>query len=261
MDILSQSLGYMRYRLRSSTRYAIHSPFVFELVTRVFNDRSAYPPYKKTEGLRSALLRDTRIIHVTDLGAGSRMNKGSQRAVKEICRSAEKSSKYGQLLFRLVNYLKPQTIIDLGTSLGITTLYLSAGSPRARLHTIEGCPQTAAIAQANFHSQGADHIVLHTGNFDDRLPELLRKEERIDFAFFDGNHRKDPTLRYFELCLQRAHNASVFVFDDINWSAEMQQAWRLIKAHPRVTISIDLFSMGMVFFRKEQASQHFVIRF
>jgi len=261
MSLVKQSYKYFKYKLRSATKYDIHSPFIFHLVVNTIQDKTKYDCYAKIENLRAQLLRDEREINVLDLGAGSQLTKNNKRKVKDICTTAEKNKKYAQLLFRLVKEFQPETIIDLGTSLGLTTLYLSEGNSTAKITTIEGCPETSAVAKENFTKYGAKNIELVTGNFDDVLETTLNANKKADFVFFDGNHRKIPTLNYFNLCLKCAHNNSVFVFDDINWSDEMAEAWDEIKKHPSVTVSVDLFFMGIVFFRKEQARQHFLIDF
>jgi len=268
MSLVKQSYKYFKYKLRSATKYDIHSPFVFDLVTKVINDKTKYDCYATIENLRAQLLRDEREINVLDLGAGSKLQSNNKRKVKDICRTAEKNKKYAQLLFRLVKEFQPETIIDLGTSLGLTTLYLSEGNSTAKITTIEGCSETSALAKENFAKYNAKNIELVTGNFDDKLLEVLNRNVKpqtsnvkLDFVFFDGNHRKIPTLNYFNLCLNYSHNDSVFVFDDINWSDEMAEAWDEIKKHPSVTVSVDLFFLGIVFFRKEQVRQHFLIDF
>ena len=105
------------------------------------------------------------------------------------------------------------------------------------------------------------NIEQHVGNFDDVLPKILSEKEKIDFVFFDGNHRKEPTLNYFRQCLDKVHEGSVFIFDDIYWSLEMKEAWSEIKMNEQVTVTLDLFYLGIVFFRKEQVKQHFIIRY
>ena len=261
MDQLKTALNYIHYRFTSKTPHGIHSPFVYHLLTEVIRDKKAYPCYKQIELLRSSLLLDTREVSITDLGAGSKSSKSSVRMVKALVRQAAKPARYAQLLFRLVNHFKPAVILELGTSLGISTLYLAAGNNKAQVLTIEGCPQIAALAKSNFTQAHQTHISLINGNFDAVLPTVIKEQQQLDFVFIDGNHRKQSTLDYFEKCLTRKTNTSVFVIDDIHWSAEMQQAWQQIKAHQEVTVSLDLFFMGIVFFRREQTKEHFVIRF
>ncbi|WZL88411.1 class I SAM-dependent methyltransferase [Salinimicrobium sp. 3283s] len=95
-------------------------------------------------------------------------------------------------------------------------------------------------------------------------PKTLNSEliitHNFDLLFIDGNHQKEATLSYFEKLLPTVHNDSVMIFDDIHWSKGMEEAWEEIKAHPKVKVSIDTFQWGLVFFRREQEKEHFVIR-
>jgi len=148
----------------------------------------------------------------------------------------------------------------MGTSLGISTLYQATAVRSAKVITLEGCPQISAIARENFRWLGTNNVELMTGDFAGTLPKALDKIKCLDYAFFDGNHRKVPTLEYFEKALEYAHEDSIFVFDDIYWSDEMREAWEEIKANPKVTLTIDLFYVGIVFFRKENSEkEHFTL--
>lgn len=254
---------YILYKLTAQHKYGhgIHPPFVYNLLTRVIEDDRLYYAYDEVEALRKKLLKSDEVIAITDFGAGSKVFKSNLRPVKAIAKHSLKSKKYGQLLFRLVNHFKPQTILELGTSLGVSTIYMAKPNSDAKLFTIEGCPQTAGVAKANFEKLKVDNIEIREGNIDDQLPKLLQEAEQLDFVFFDGNHRKEPTLNYFHQCLEKATNNSVFVFDDIHWSKGMDEAWKEIIAHPKVRVSIDLFHVGLVFFRKESTKQSVIIRF
>jgi predicted O-methyltransferase YrrM len=253
---------YMMYRLRAKTTHGTHSPFVFDMLNKAIYSPHSFYAYNKIEAYRRRLLTSTERIHCTDLGAGAIGEEGHNwKHVNAIAKKAVKSAKYGQLLFRLVNYFQPKTILELGTSLGVTTCYLSAANSESHVITIEGCHETAAIARENWSRLGYKNISPRIGNFDELLPETLKDIQTLDFVFFDGNHRKQPTLDYFNKCLEKSHEKSIFVMDDIYWSEEMKEAWEVIKADPRVTITIDLFFVGLVFFRKGQAKQDFVIKF
>lgn len=197
---------------------------------------------------------------ITDFGTGAR-NSGKDRKIKvsEIASHHLKSKKYGQLLFRLGIYLKPKNVIELGTSLGVTTLYL-ASSVQSKIYSLEGSPATAEIAQKNFQRLKKD-INTVVGEFSQTLPDVLSQVETVDLIFFDGNHNYKSTLEYFDLCKEKADGNSVFIFDDIHWSPEMEMAWKKIIADEKVTASIDLFALGIVFFRKEQLKQHFILRY
>jgi predicted O-methyltransferase YrrM len=198
---------------------------------------------------------------VTDLGAGSRVDKSNERSIRQIAKNASKSKKIGRLLFRLSRHVQPNNILELGTSLGLSSLYLAYGSPSSNIITIEGCPNISKIAADNFQKASMYKIQLETGNFDDKLPEILEKINSLDLAFIDGNHQQEPTIKYFEQCLLKSNPDSILIFDDIHWSDGMEKAWEYIINHPSVTLSVDIFHMGIVFLRKELTKQHFVMRF
>jgi predicted O-methyltransferase YrrM len=252
---------FFQFLLASKNEHALHSPFVFDLYTKIIKDSKTYKIFDKIEKLRKKLLKNYTVIEITDFGAGSKIYKNNFREIRQIAKSAEKAPRFGRLLFRLIQHFKPRTVFDLGTSLGITTLYESKAYDSAKVYTFEGCPETAKIAKENFDELNCKNIEIIIGNLDKTLPQQLNNVERVDFAFFDANHRYEPTIRYFEMCLEKATEESLFVFDDIHWSDEMHEAWDYISKHPKVMISIDLFFIGLVFFRKNQPKQHFILRY
>ena len=255
---------YLRYYLTASNGkgHGVHSPFVFDFVQHVLNDNRQFSTYQIVESLRKQMKNDEHLLEVQDMGAGSMVSASRQRKISDIARSAVKTKKFGQLLFRIVNYYRPRSILELGTSLGITTAYLALANPKGSVITLEGASEVAAIARYNLEKLVIQNIRLEEGNFDVTLPKALESFDILDFAFVDGNHRKEPTLIYFQSLLNKINNSSILIFDDIHWSAEMEEAWELIKAHSLVTMSIDLFFIGIVFFRHEfKIKQHFIINF
>jgi predicted O-methyltransferase YrrM len=255
---------YIKYYLQAynGKGHGMHSPFGFDFILHVLNNKSQYHPPASIETLRQKLFQDNRVLEVEDLGAGSRVNASKQIAVRDIANAALKSKKYAQLMYRLVRHYQPRTIIELGTSLGLTTSYLATANPGARIISIEGSEAIANIARENFQSLGLQNIESLQGNFDSVLPTVLQSTRSVDMAYIDGNHRYGPTIAYFHHLLPSIHEYSVLVFDDIHWSAEMEQAWEEIKQHPAVRYSIDIFFLGFVFFRKEfKVKQQFCIRF
>jgi predicted O-methyltransferase YrrM len=251
---------FFLHRLNAKTRHGVHSPFVYKLVDTVIYDKSPQKVYTEVEAIRQNLLNDDRTITVLDLGAGSHINKNNQKKVSDIAAHALKSPKLAQLLYRIAADLQPKTIIELGTCLGVTTIYLQKAAPQAKVYTLEGSPETAAVAQETFDKAGLKNIKLVTGNFNDTLSGIITMVPQLDFVFVDGNHQKDATLLYFNWCLSRAHEGTVLIFDDIYWSEGMKEAWAQIKAHPEVTVTVDLFWIGLVFFRKGQEKEHFKIK-
>lgn len=259
MQILSLAYQYLLYRLKSLRLHGVHSPFVFDLYENVIRHDGFFLAYQQIEDLRSQLLQDSSTLSVTDLGAGSRTGATKERQVASIARTSAKPAKYAQLLFRLVNHFQPRTVLELGTSLGLTTAYLAAARQQTQVITFEGCPNIAAAAKGHFRQLNLGNIQLVPGNLDQTLSATLPELASVDLVYFDGNHRYAPTLRYFESCLAKRTEDSVFIIDDIYWSAEMTRAWQEICRHPDVTLSIDLFHLGLIFFRRHQPKQHFTL--
>ncbi len=240
----------------------MHSPFVFQFILHVLNNRSKYFPSTKIEELRKQLLTDKRVLEIEDLGAGSRTASIRKRSIQQVAKASLKPKKYAQLLYRLVKHYSPKTIIELGTSLGITTAYLASANHSAKIITIEGSGVIAVIAKENFKKLSIQNIEVIEGNFDAHLSSVISQLSTIDMVYIDGNHRYEPTMSYFHQLLPKLHNNSILIFDDIHWSAEMEKAWEEIKSHPSVQYTIDIFFLGFVFFRTEfKVTQHFFIRF
>ena len=261
---LQLAIKYFNYWITASNGkgHGMHSPFVYEFIAKILNDKTGYPEYERVEALRNQLLNDNRILEVKDFGAGSVIDKKSKRSVSSIAKNAAKPKKFGQLLFRMIKYYRPARILELGTSLGITTSYLSFAKADARLITMEGSKEIANIAKRNFKNLEIRNVEIIEGNFDKTLSSVVRGLSTVDFAFIDGNHRKEPTERYFNELLAKINNDSILVFDDIHWSGEMESAWETIKNDAAVKCSIDLFFIGIIFFRKEfKEKQHFTIRY
>lgn len=255
---------YLQYYFTAANGrgHGVHSPFVFDFITNVLNDKRFFYAYDQAERLREAVLHNNASLEVLDHGAGSSVIPSRYRKVKDIARWSLKPPKYARLLFRMANYYHPATIIELGTSLGITTAYLALANTAGQVYTFEGAPAIADIARQHFDRLGLSNIHLTEGNFDDTLRPALAKAGRADLVFIDGNHRREPTLRYFSWLLPYVQPGSLFVFDDIHWSAEMEEAWHTIRLHPAVTCSIDLFFVGIISFSPDfKEKQHFSIRF
>lgn len=255
---------YIHYYLTASNGkgHGIHSPFVFDFVKNVLNDNTSYPAYQPIEQKRKALLNNSAVIDVEDFGAGSSVIKTNKRIVSAIAASSLKPKKYAQLLYRMIQYYKPDTVVELGTSFGITTAYLASANKASKVFTCEGSGAIASIAKQNFETLQLNNVQLTEGDFAKTLSPLLSDLKEINFAFVDGNHRKAPTLEYCNRLLSYSNTATILVFDDIHWSSEMEEAWEAIKQHPAVTLTIDLFFISIVFLNPDiNHKQHFTIRF
>ena len=256
--MIYQFKSYLAFIRRSKNKHGVHSPFVYNLVTNCFYDKQTHPAYNILKQHRKNLLADTTTLTITDFGAGSRVFKKNKRTVKAIAKNAGITAKRQRLLFRLVGYFETNTILELGTSLGMATLAMAKGNPSATITTVEGCEAVSGVARSYLNNFSINNIQLITTTFKKFFQQTTI--ETFDFVYVDGNHSKEATLQYFETLLHYAHNNSVFIFDDIYWSTKMTEAWQEIIAHPKVTVSIDTFQWGLVFFRKEQRKEHFTIR-
>lgn len=259
---LTLASRYVTHRLNCTSVQVLHSPFVYRLYTECIKKDQQEKVFAPIEQLRHSLLHDQRLLSYTDPGSGSHVAKNNaERTVKLIARHSLKPAAQARLLHRIVNYFAPATVLELGTSLGLSSCYMAAALPaNGRLYTVEGAAPVAAIAQSNIQQLGYNQQVhLTQGLFDAVLPALLSKMGSVDFAYLDGNHRYAPTVDYMKQLLPYVHNNSVVILDDIYWSNEMQQAWQEVKQLPQVTVSIDLFHFGLLFFRKEQVKEHFTL--
>lgn len=270
---------YLKFLTRSKTQHGVHSPFVFELVTQCFYDSAHYEDYDRLWEFRSTLAKSDTELLVTDLGSGSRVGqlKKSSKKVQSMLRHAGASKKRQGLLYRLGAYFKPQQVLELGTHLGLGTTALCLGAKPKRLITVEGCPETAQFTQNNFEVWGSNNpelsaIELINNNFEDFLNVFQDLQDfpdsktahstkaTFDLIYLDGHHDGPSTLRYFESLKKYTHEKTILIIDDIHWSKGMSAAWQHIIKDPKVSVSIDSFFCGFLFFHPTQAKEDFVIR-
>ncbi|MBL4605273.1 MAG: class I SAM-dependent methyltransferase [Flavobacteriaceae bacterium] len=257
--MFSKIVSYLKFLLKSKNHHGVHSPFVYHLVTECFYKKQHTKDLTVFYQIRKNLFSDTSNIEIEDFGAGSKVFKSNTRQVSKIAKYAGISKKRAALLYNVIRYFQPKSIIEIGTSLGLGSSVLSLAAPNSRITSIEGCKRTGEIAETLFKNYSLQNIKLTIGNFKTVLPKLFQNNS-YDFIYFDGNHTKKATLDYFNAALPSIHNDSVFLFDDIHWSKGMEDAWAEIKNNPIVTVTIDTFQWGFVFFRKEQQKEHFTIR-
>ncbi len=255
--MIHQSKSYIKFIRLAKNKHGVHSPFVYDLVTKCFNDKTKYPEYEILKSHRKALRSDSSMVEMKDFGQGSRVFKGNARKVSAVVKNAGMRKKRQKLLFRMAKYFKSETVLELGTSLGMGTVALSLSNEFSAINTVEGCPNTLSKAQEYFEKFNLHNIQIHQELFSEFLENA---STQFDLIFIDGDHNGERTLGYFNSLLNKVHNDSLIIFDDIYWSKDMTVAWQKIIANEKVTVSIDTFQWGLVFFRKEQPKQHFVIR-
>jgi len=255
---------YCVYLVKSSSGkgHGVHSPFVFDFITNVLHGKQVDAGFSRIEAKRAFLSTSQQMLDVLDLGAGSISGNSKQRSVSSIARSAAKPAKFAKLLFRMVRYYRIDSVLELGTSLGLTTRYLSLAAPSDGIVTIEGAPGIAAFTKQCLEEEGVQNVSLQTGDFKDLLSGALASMRGKKLVFFDGNHQYQPTMDYFYTALKIMSNDDILIFDDVHWSPEMEKAWSEIKKNEQVACTIDLFFIGIVFFRKEfKEKLDFAIRF
>jgi len=257
MNVAHELFHFLKHKIQAINRHGLHSPFVYDLNTRVLNRNKNFNCFMHLEQIRKALLLDHSEVIVEDFGAGSRKSNYPKRTVSSIAKQALAPANQAQALFKIVEHFKPKTILELGTSLGLTTCYLAEANKKSTVYTIEGSSKIAERANETFHSRELQNIKLLVGNFDHVLPDLLKELETIDFAYIDGNHRYDATKRYVEWILERSNDQSIIILDDIYWSKDMTKAWEELKADKRFSMSLDYYHFGLLFLQKRMTKEDF----
>ena len=283
--------SWLKHQLtaRNTGGHGVHSPYLFEWVRMVMSDKNTYYVWDEIEEIRQEMLKDTRELEFVDYGSGGPLptspSKGRSANIRRVCDIAKGSlarRKEAQLLARLVGWLgrpllsspsrggigdeasedrKGLTIVELGTSLGVTTAYLAAMDSRNKVVTYEGCPAVAEVARANWEKLGLSNIACVVGEITvDSLQLAVDRLSGIDVAFIDANHTYEATLTYFNALASRVHEKSVVVVDDIHYNEDMEKAWKAICADERVTTTMDLYRMGLVFFDKHYWRKHYKMR-
>jgi predicted O-methyltransferase YrrM len=228
--------------------HGVHSPFIYQLCEEVFYNNFEFYHFKQLNKLRTNLLQSKQIINFIDYGAGSKKLKSNKRAISDITKYGISNKKQNEILFKLIHFLNCNTIIELGTSVGLNTLYLAMPNKENKIYTIEANNELCLLAKENAKKLNVNNITVLNNLFDVALPNLLNQLNTFDMLYVDGNHTYEATLNYFNLALQKINNKSIIVLDDIHWSKEMYKAWKEIKNNKNVKCSIDAFYFGILFF-------------
>ena len=244
MEKIKIIIRYIKYLLTSKNHHAIHSPFVFDLVTNIIYKKTSTNKTTEIESLRMSLCENNKLIIVKDFGVGSNINKNKERKIKDIAKNSSKNKKFGELLYRIVKHFKPTEIFELGTSFGISTLYLSKANSNSNITTFEGCKESAKIALENFKKLDCTNIDIIVGEFGDTFSKKLAEKRNVNMVFIDGNHSEDATIRYFEESIKYSDQKTILIFDDIHWSSGMEKAWDYIKKSQKTRVTIDLFLLA-----------------
>ncbi len=255
------SLGaYARFFQGSHSIYSVHSPQAYRFCENVLHDQRQFYAFAQIKKLRRKLEKDTRLIQRTDFGAGSRKNPKPTIPLRKLVRNCSIPPPQGKLLFRLVNHYQPQSILELGTCLGMSTSYMASAKKQCQVYSLEGDPSLLSVAKENFQHLNLSNIELICGNIDQTLQPTLAKLPTWDMIFIDANHRYEALTRYWEYIRPYVHENSLVILDDIHWSSGMEKAWQEIQHDTKVTLSLDLFRLGLLFFNTDRQVQHLKIR-
>ena len=224
--------SYIKYYRDAWTIFNVHSPLAYRFITEVLDTSKEYYHYEDIEHLRKRLLQLNKKIPIHDYGAGSRQNNDAQQSIASIAKRALSSPKEGRKIHNLCLHLQAKTVLELGTSFGISTSYMATAIPSGKVYTIEGNPSTAYIAEQNFNLLGLKNIVQKTGKFQDILPTLLKEIQSVDLAYIDGHHTYQATMDNFNLIRPYLNEKSVVLFDDVRWSEGMINAWKELSMLP-----------------------------
>jgi predicted O-methyltransferase YrrM len=256
-------LSFINYILFSSHKrgHGVHSPFVYDFIIKVFRNKISPDIVFKVEKIRKKLKSDKRTISMTDFGTGSERRKNKLVKVSEIARKSSVPKRYSKILAGLSREIGKSAIVELGTSFGLSTMYMASANQQARVFTVEGCPSVSEIACENFKEAGLKNIELITGRFEQAIPEIENRGIRPGLVFIDGNHRKEPTINYFYRMADLSDENTIVIIDDIYCSRQMSEAWTEIKKDKRISLTIDIYRMGIVFFRRGMTRTDYKIRY
>ncbi len=249
----------MNYYVKSKSIYNIHSPFVFEFVKDIIEDERNFYAFDLIKKIKYDLKQRQTTIKLNDLGAGSLVSTTNERTIAEIVNNSVASQKKIQFLFKLCLKYQPETILELGTSLGLSSLVMQLANIRSTITTVEGDATIADIAH-NIHTENNIHTIEIVNQPFDVFLKNKNTDSKFKLILIDGNHAYSPTIKYFEILTHNIDNECIMIFDDINWSQDMRRAWDEIKSNKKVRLSIETFEYGIVFFNSDfKEKQHFNI--
>ena len=193
---------------------------------------------------RVNMLADNTEIKVTDFGTG----KSGTRKVKQIARKSSTEPRYGGVMQKIIDAFGIETALELGTSIGIGTMFLAKVNHKIKVTTIEGCPETYKFAKTEFDKRKIANVTFINDNFDHLFDSNMLNGQRFELVYIDGNHTYEATIKYFDKIVKNnCGQKSIIVIDDINWSREMFDAWTEISSRMPNSLRINLFRMGIIF--------------
>jgi predicted O-methyltransferase YrrM len=249
---------YLKYAYNSKSKFKIHSPFVFTFIINVLENRKKDYMHFPKQLLSHYKALKIKVSVSGNAGEGSKSLSKKQIPAIRFIGKVGLPAKYGKVLNGLIEENKIEHVIELGTSLGRSTSFLVSGN-RVKVTTVEANKEMLDISKEAFNHLGQSGFVTFVhARFDEVFGELCKNDLSNTLIFIDGDHGKDAVLNLFKTCLPYTKPSTILVFDDIYWSPGMTEAWCDIEQHDEVKLSLDIYRMGIVFFRKAtKAKEHF----
>ncbi len=252
--------NFLKFYFNATTLYNVHSPFVYNLVSFIFKNKLPEDFKSNIQIVRRQLKTSEVEIPVRDFGAGSKNTKKDKfDKVSRISKTSVSGPLKSLWLYNINVYFHPDNVLELGTSLGLSAAHLAQNAGNVK--TLEGNPAIANTAHDVFKNLNITNVEIITGNFDDTLKNVLEHKSPPDLVYLDGNHTYEATIRYFDqLKTARNDKEMILIFDDIYWSEGMMKAWKEIKAQVEVSLSIDIYFFGLIFFKTNTiAPKHYIL--
>ena len=258
-----RAIKYITYIFiaRHKKGHGIHSPFLYDLIINTFNNSFQYETYSRIEKLRKIIRTDRQNYIYTNYRPSQNVYTRHPRKVSDVVKKTAISPKHARLIFRLINKFNPNVSLELGTGVGVTTAYIASAKKHNIVYTVDKNNELTDYARHNLQYLDIENVRIINDTFEEAIKKIIRLNKKIDFLLIDGNHTKTATITYLSQMYSLFHNDTIIIIHDIHWSPEMESAWKTIINNPDIKLAIDLFFMGIIFFKSELNKQNFVIKF
>jgi predicted O-methyltransferase YrrM len=246
---------FIQYLIKGRSKYYIHSPFVYDFCRFVLSRK----PLQKDSDTINSIIKYYQskkdILNLQEFGAARKRDYAIK--IGDYLNRTAITNKYGRLLHNLVAYYQVEHVIETGTALGISTSWMALSNPNCKISSIEGNKKLCDVSNEMFIRFSITNTQVYCGLVEDVLPELAKNMKCKTLLFIDAHHTGAATMRYFAMIKSYVKDDTIVVFDDINYSAEMNDAWKNIICDERVTLSLNLYRIGVIFFNPSLSKQAF----
>ncbi|MDR0542638.1 MAG: hypothetical protein LBH19_10595 [Dysgonamonadaceae bacterium] len=227
---------YRKIRYRKG--FGVHSPFVYNLITKVIEEKSAYYALEEIENFRRQLLKDNDLSLIT-------------------ARETQ-SAAYGALLFRMVNFFKCRNVIEIGSSTGVMGLYLAMASrTRCQCRLLDERQGLAQCIRQFARTHHLSKLQYMEGDYRENIPSLYAELSGADLLFINQLPETMTGSGLMDLCRPLIGRQSILILDGINRSKEMHKIWESLKRDPQSRVMVDLYALGIAFFNDKLPKRYY----